>query len=674
MTARPERLLSQLRRLVRRPTVEPASDGDLLERFVCHGDEDAFAVLVERHGAMVLGVCRRTLGDRHAAEDAFQAVWLVLAKKADTLRPRGTLAGWLYGVARQVASRALRAEARRRRRDARADRSGKPGCEPDPLDALTARELLLIVDEEVQRLPETYRLPVILCALEGLTQDAAARQLGCTASSLKNRLDRGRARLRQRLMKRGVAWASALLVLQETPAGAAGKVAPALAAATVRAAQGFFAGSLGGAATPAMLLAEETMRSGALAVLKACIVTLCATGLVAVAAGGLAQQARLGLPPEAQAEPEPQAAQAPSQREEPKTPPRVDRYGDPLPDGAVARIGSIRLHHGGPITNLRFTPNGKALIAGDAEFGIARLWHAATGKEIRQFGKSSLLYESSSSNGVTLATAARWGIELFDVDTGKHIRTFPFRQLGFMSKSVLLTPEGKHLLVGNEDRRDGTPSIYLLDATTGDVLRQFTGHKKSITELALSPTGKTFASGSEDGAILLWDIDSGKELHELLGHGGPIRSIAFSPDNRILASAGGDKNLRLWEVTTGKERYREPLAVNSVAFSPNGSQLAATAYYWEAGKFPFTRIHLWDARTLTTIRRIQTAYPVGPLAFSPDGKRLAGGGISIWFWDVLSGQEVNEDPQRHLWAGGITLSPNGTLLATLGFGKPQPAG
>src|SRR4051794_4648404 len=162
MPARPEQLVRHLRRLATLPATDPASDADLVRRFVRARDEEAFAALVARHGGLVLGVCRRALRDADAAEDAFQAVWLVLARKAATLqRPEG-LAAWLHGVAREVARNAVRAEGRRRRREAEAVRSAPASRQADPLDALTARELLLAFDEEVGRLPEVPRAAVVL--------------------------------------------------------------------------------------------------------------------------------------------------------------------------------------------------------------------------------------------------------------------------------------------------------------------------------------------------------------------------------------------------------------------------------------------------------------------------------------------------------------------------------
>src|SRR5262249_31457032 len=156
-------------------------------------DERAFTDLVNRHAALVLRVCWRILGDTDAAQEAFQATFLVLARKAATVQPSAALAAWLHGVAQRVALKTRAARLRRLRAEA-----PLPVCvldhRPDPLAELSSREMLAIVDEEVRRLAEVYRLPVILCCLEGLSQEEAARQLGWTVGSVKGRLERGRAR------------------------------------------------------------------------------------------------------------------------------------------------------------------------------------------------------------------------------------------------------------------------------------------------------------------------------------------------------------------------------------------------------------------------------------------------------------------------------------------------
>jgi RNA polymerase sigma factor (sigma-70 family) len=169
-------LLDHVRRLATRLAAGRGADAELLARFVHQGDESAFAELVDRYGPMVLGVCRRALADAASAADAFQATFLVLARKAGALRRPEALAGWLHGVALRLARKA-RVAARRPGGWAQVLSDAVPDPRPDPLAELSARELLAALDAEVGRLPEAHRLPVLLCCLEGLSQgEAAARR------------------------------------------------------------------------------------------------------------------------------------------------------------------------------------------------------------------------------------------------------------------------------------------------------------------------------------------------------------------------------------------------------------------------------------------------------------------------------------------------------------------
>src|SRR4051794_29236215 len=179
------------------PGADALPDGELLRRFAEGRDEAAFAALVRRHGRVVWGAAPRRTGDYQAAEDVFQATFLALARRAGRLHGRTSLSGWLYTVAVRLARRA-----------ARRAKPGLPDPVPDrrpgPSDELSARELLAALDEELARLPEPFRLAVVLCCLEGLSRDEAALRLGCSFGSLKGRLERGRELLRRRLAARGV--------------------------------------------------------------------------------------------------------------------------------------------------------------------------------------------------------------------------------------------------------------------------------------------------------------------------------------------------------------------------------------------------------------------------------------------------------------------------------------
>jgi RNA polymerase sigma factor (sigma-70 family) len=194
------------------------SDRALLERFVRQRDEAAFAALVQRHGPMVLGVCRRVLRHVHDAEDACQATFLVLARRAATIRNKDALGSWLHGVAYRASASLQRRIARRQAREGPAVEV----AQPEPAD-VSWREVRGVLDEELRRLPERFQAPLLLCYLEGKTRDEAAQQLGWSLGTLRGRLERGRELLRSRLTRRGLTLSAALLagLLSERAASAA---------------------------------------------------------------------------------------------------------------------------------------------------------------------------------------------------------------------------------------------------------------------------------------------------------------------------------------------------------------------------------------------------------------------------------------------------------------------
>ncbi len=211
-------------------SVAGLSERQLVDRFVRQRDEAAFEAIVTRHGPMVLGVCRQVLNNSRDVEDAFQATFLVLVRKAGTLRDRDLLANWLYGVALRLSLRARSVAARRRSVEG-AELSAEPAVESREL--LCDPETGLILHQEVARLPEKYRRAVVLCYLEGLTNEQAASQLGWPVGTLKARLGWARERLRTRLLRRGLVLSTAALTTVLTKPGQAA-VSSALVEQTVK--------------------------------------------------------------------------------------------------------------------------------------------------------------------------------------------------------------------------------------------------------------------------------------------------------------------------------------------------------------------------------------------------------------------------------------------------------
>ncbi|MHB1425451.1 MAG: RNA polymerase sigma factor [Gemmataceae bacterium] len=326
-------VLAQLQRWTS-PRLGELSDTALLERYLHERDESAFAALVSRHGGMVLRSCRGILGDVHEAEDAFQATFLILARKAHTLRQPATLPGFLHKVARRVALKARSKAAVRAGAEQFAEDVSDTST--DPLTRLTARELLTVLDEEGTRLPMAQRSAVMLCCLEGRTQEEAARLLGWTAGSVRGHLERGRNRLQARLLRRGIALPAALAIMAVSRGE--GASAPLLRN-TVEAALHV------GIGNSSAMLAHSVLRTmfvSKFAGATAAVLTLAVAASVAVT---FAYRDPVAETPEDKT---PAVPVAQKSAEPSKPPVRTDPWGDPLPPRAVARLGSLRLCAGRP--------------------------------------------------------------------------------------------------------------------------------------------------------------------------------------------------------------------------------------------------------------------------------------------------------------------------------------
>jgi RNA polymerase sigma factor (sigma-70 family) len=281
-----------LRQLVAGRAGGDTTDRELLERFAGQREEAAFAALVQRHGPMVLGVCRRVLHDAHDADDAFQATFLVLARKADSLARPEKLANWLYGVACRTAARA-RAQAVRRRVHER-QFTNMPSAPTPSGGAESFHELRLVLDEELQRLPDKYRAPLVLCYLEGKTYVEAAQVLGWAEGTVSGRLARAREVLRGRLTRRGLTLSAGAFALSLSESTASTAMPPALADTTARAATLFAAGPAAGAgivSAPAAALAEGVLQTMFVTRRKIVLELAVMSSLIATGAGLLAYHA-----------------------------------------------------------------------------------------------------------------------------------------------------------------------------------------------------------------------------------------------------------------------------------------------------------------------------------------------------------------------------------------------
>jgi RNA polymerase sigma factor (sigma-70 family) len=641
-------ILTTLRRTV--PAEARASDRHLLDRFAAGRDQSAFAELLRRHGPMVLGVCRRALGHRHDAEDAFQATFLMLARRAGAVRGESP-AAWLHRVAVRTARRAA---ARRRWVVDRPEAEDRAG---DPLESASWREVRRALDEELERLPAGCRAALVLCYLDGLARDEAARRLGWSIGTLKRRLDQGRRGLRARLGRRGILPAG-LAAAALVPGGLTAAVPTELAGAALRLAAG-------GAAPPA--IAALLPGTGRAARVIAVLVLL--AGIAGLGAGVNGRRAE-AEPPAAEAAQPPAAAPAR---------PGMDAQGDPLPEGALLRVGTVRFRHGKSIEAGALSPDGKVLVTAGVD--AVRAFDAATGRLLWEVDGLPLphgygpgrWFVAVSPDGSTLTVACDDGaVQSWDLATGKPrptpvpalaprpgprvrpddaARGMPGR--GFCS--VAYSPDGKRLATGGP--------VRVWDLTTGQALLTVPTHGGLVH---FAPDGQSLAvSGADDGEVVLVSAADGKERHRL-PHPKVLRA-AFSPDGALLATIGEDGALRLWETATGRPRaeWARPFAGEghhpaAVAFDPAGRTLAAGGTDGV--------IRLWDVaagrerRALTGHRNYVTG-----LFFAPDGRTL----YSVSWdrtarrWDVATGEERPVTPDRigHVDAA---LSPDGRLLATGG--------
>jgi RNA polymerase sigma factor (sigma-70 family) len=612
---------------------------------------------------MVWGVCRRVLHDAQKAEDATQATFLVLARKAAAIRKPDRLAAWLHGTAHHLALNCRTADLRRQRRDAGWLRAAPIVPPRDPLEELTARELLACVDEEVRRLPEVYRLPVILCCLEGHTQEEAARRLGWTPGSVKGRLERGRARLHARLAGRGLGLSAALAAVEVARGRSLAGMPERLAEAVVRSALAFATGQpvVGTTASErAARLAEEGLRTIRAARPVVGTAVLLAAGMVLAGAGLLAYRDAVANPDEIA-----QPAEPPAGREESggKSEARKDRYGDPLPHGAVARLGTVRWRNIGLSYWLMFSPDDRVLASVCWDSII--LWDTATGRQVYSLPLPSGRVEGRvfTPDGKTLLLLdASGNLVFWDVATGKRVRTLtpPGGMAGArFGYGLSISPDGSRLAV-----QDNNGQQMLLDTASGRVVHTLGSAPAGFSEAAFAPDGKTVALQGRTGQVELWDVATGKLVRALNGpRNARIYHLTFAPDGKTLAW-GGEDLAGLVDVSTGKEigrldaKWRTAM---TLTFTPDGKALVTGGF---DGK-----VRVWDltTRKVRTTLHSRSGFATG-IALSHDGKRVAesfAGSSTVRLWDLTTGKPLFTEYEGHcdpvLY---LAFTPDGRTVVT----------
>jgi WD40 repeat protein len=454
-------------------------------------------------------------------------------------------------------------------------------------------------------------------------------------------VDRGRARLRQRLTRRGITLSAALLatvVLPNVP------VSAALVQETARMTTGLVR-------APIAALADAVGRGLFIARFK--LVVLLVAASMALTAFGY-QLAAVSEPVNESARPAAKSVAG-------ETPPKTDRYGDPLPEGAIARLGTVRWRHDGGVGHVVFSPDDKILAAGGNE---TFLFDVRTGKQLRclpamprgKWGKAIHF----SHDGKTLLVAGAEEISFWDVATGKQVRSLPRGDFP-MGLGVCFSPDGKLLA-----RTSHLDQAYLVDVGTGKLLHQVGGHRACFYGLAFSPDSTILALGTLGPAVQLWDVKTGKLLCGMDHHQGQfVFGLAFSPDGKTIAS-GSSNLIVLSDVASGKELGRieaKMRTVQGLTFTPDGKTLMSLSE--EDGT-----VRMWDVNE-RKVRSVCTGrFGMGrSLALSHDGKTMvqATASSTLCIWDVATGKERFTEFAGHDTAVNcIAFSPDGKVLLSVG--------
>jgi RNA polymerase sigma factor (sigma-70 family) len=669
--------------LVRSLTPDAATvpDAELLGRYARDRDQAAFELLVWRHGGLVWAACRRVLApDRHAAEDACQAAFAALAAHAGRVRDGRSVAAWLHRVAVRAALD-LRA-AGRRATPLPADRLDRPGPGPDPARAAGERETWSLLDAGLDRLPDRLRVPFVLCELGGHSHAEAAAVLGCAVGTVGSRLTRARHRLRRWLAARGVAPAAVT----------AAAVPDAVRAAMAR------AGLPGEHIGPTVRsLADRAVGSSIGATVRAAAAL---SAVLAVTALGLG----LAIPGEPTPADPPTGSPAAVQAA--RVP--ADPTGDPLPPGAIARMGSTRFRFSGLVHSLAFALDGRALVVGGVP--SAEVWDARTGRVLHTFGHrrgddppgTDVVAVGLCADGRTLIVAATKpevgnrhlprGF-VWDLEKGVEVRAFSEghheSRTGTYVGPEVFAPDGS--MMAEADCEGASVWVWDRAGTPLNELKHAVGDRKARgawrkTPMAFGPDGKTLFTALPDHTIKVWDCGTGRVVRAF-GTGRPApRALAASADGTLLATfaeavpAGetgrgpAPEAVRLWNPATGTLVREFPWGAAGTGESYSAHYLgftrAGTVWAVAAAESGLS-FREWNPAAAEPLRAwtagLADHSPPYTVALSPDGTRLAVGTRSgvVLLLDATTGRDVTPGRGHRAEVREMRFTPSGSRLVTV---------
>jgi RNA polymerase sigma factor (sigma-70 family) len=679
-----------------------ASDAQLLTRFLEQRDEAALAALVRRHAPMVWGVCRRTLRNAADVEDAFQATFLVLVRKAASVRPREMVGNWLYGVARQTALKARATAARRGARERQVARMPEPEAKRDVRDDLSS-----LLDEELSRLPGKYRAVLVLCDLEGQPRPAAARQLGLPEGTIASRLARARTMLAKRLARHGLGVTAGSVAA--ALAAEAVAAPPALVSAAVRTAWAVASGQ-GGAVVSAQVgaLTERVVKAMFLTQIKKAMAVLLALGAAALACGVLAAMRQTPAPPREGGPPA--AGDAAPAREKAQRP----LPADPLPAGAVAQFGSSRLQDFTIDRSTAFSPDGKLLATSGSNSPIC-VWDVVSGALARTQPNHGSVYDLRWRADGQLAALTFFGHDVFLMQGfggGADLSAEDLQRL----RQKADQRERRQAGGGNAEQEhlhhcflsaDGRLAVAVWNCGPKNRRRarvyRFASGQTSDTakvecELAIPDGMNVWISG--DGRWLLahaqpagdapnklcaFDLaarDKGKPAWELAFPGGYIEAApdsCFSPDGKRVVILFWDDHVELWDGPGGKRLRRLPVLPKyyhqgnaewrGIDVSADGKRLALITR-GENGEMGGRVVDVATGRDVCRLapRPLpRSSGSFGATRFSRDGKRVARVSYGVvGIWDAESGADACPLAGHRGGVNSLAVLAGGKRVATAG--------